>query len=61
MQNSQLNGSFIQVSFFIISFLAMEMKEKNIVTSFNVVKTEQFCSLHFHEGKCVGEKPHECV
>ena len=41
--------------------MAMEVKERNIVSSFNVVKTAQFYSLHFHERICVGEKPQEYV
>ena len=40
-------------------FIAMEMKEIKIVHSFNVVKTAEFCNLHFHERIYVGEKSYE--
>ena len=36
-------------------------KERNIVSFFNVVKSAQISSLHFHERICVREKPHEWV
>ena len=37
------------------------MKESNTSSPFNVLKTTQLCSLHFHERICVREKPYESV
>ena len=39
----------------------MEIKERNIVSPFNVIKTSKFCSPHFHEGICVGMKSRKYV
>ena len=53
---------FIAVALFMMTFHSNgNDKTETLLSTFNVVKTAQFCSLHFHERICVREKPHECV
>ena len=53
---------FIAVALFMINFHSNgNDKTETLLSTFNVPKTAQFCSLHFYERICVREKLHKYV